>query len=167
MSLLPLRPCTVPGCPRLGHGPRCDRHAAETERARGKTSERGYDLFHCRLRPLCFQRDNWRCVDCGWEPDLVELYRRMNMGPVPVDRVLDELRRRHNRGERHLHADHIKTIEDRPDLRLDLDNLATRCNICHNARTRRQMNQHATGGSAFAGPMPPGRVGQISGRGPS
>jgi 5-methylcytosine-specific restriction endonuclease McrA len=39
-----------------------------------------------------------------------------------------------------LHCDHVIPIEDRPDLRLDLDNLATRCDRCHNARTMRQTN---------------------------
>jgi 5-methylcytosine-specific restriction protein A len=140
MSNLPLRPCTVPGCPRLSTGPRCDRHTAIAEQVRGKTAERGYDKHHRKLRVFCFQRDNWRCVDCGWEPEIVELYRVHHMGPVPVDAVLDELRRRFNRGDRHLHADHIQTIEDRPDLRLDLDNLATRCDKCHNARTMRELN---------------------------
>jgi 5-methylcytosine-specific restriction endonuclease McrA len=61
-----------------------------------------------------------------------------------VERVLDELRRRYTRGDRHLHADHILPIEEQPDLRLDLNNLATRCNTCHNARTMRQANQRAT-----------------------
>jgi hypothetical protein len=32
-------------------------------------------------------------------------------------------------------------IEERRDLRLDLDNLATRCDQCHNARTMQQLNQ--------------------------
>jgi hypothetical protein len=31
----------------------------------------------------------------------------------------------------------------RPDLRLDLNNLATRCNICHNRRTLRQIGDAA------------------------
>jgi hypothetical protein len=45
-------------------------------------AERGYDADHRRLRVLCFTRDNWRSVDCGWEPDLVELHRRLNLGPA-------------------------------------------------------------------------------------
>lgn len=138
---MPLKPCSFPGCPRLSRNPRCDRHALETERRRGTHTERGYDSNYQLLRVLCFQRDNWRCIDCGWEPDLVTLHRTMSMGPVPLDRVLTELRRRYTRGERHLHADHVAPIEERPDLRLVLDNLATRCNVCHNARTMRQVNQ--------------------------
>jgi 5-methylcytosine-specific restriction protein A len=131
----------VPGCPKLSRNPRCDRHSLQVEQRRGTPTERGYDQHHRRLRVLCFSRDDWRCVDCGWEPDLVELHRRLNLGPVPVERVLDELRRRYNRGDRHLHADHIIPIEERPDLRLALDNLATRCDHCHNARTMRMLNK--------------------------
>jgi 5-methylcytosine-specific restriction endonuclease McrA len=58
--------------------------------------------------------------------------------------VLDELRDRHNRGERHLHADHQIPVADRPDLRLDLDNLRTRCDGCHRAKTVRETR--GTGG---------------------
>ena len=52
--------------------------------------------------------------------------------------VLAQLRARFHRGERHLHADHQIPIEERPDLRLDLDNLRTRCNLCHAAKTMRE-----------------------------
>ena len=53
----------------------------------------------------------------------------------PADRVLEELRQRFHSGETHLHADHIIPIEERPDLRLDLDNMRTLCSPCHGART--------------------------------
>ena len=72
---------------------------------------------------------------------MVTLYRNHSLGDPPTDRVLDELRRRKLRGERHLHADHVIPIHDRPELRLDLDNMATRCDRCHDARTMRQTNQ--------------------------
>jgi hypothetical protein len=52
--------------------------------------------------------------------------------------VLAELRDRHNRGERHLHADHDVPIAERSDLRLDLDNLRTRCDACHRGKTLRE-----------------------------
>ena len=55
----------------------------------------------------------------------------------PADRMLEELWERFHRGERHLHADHIIPIEERPDLRLDLDNMRTLCSPCHGARTMR------------------------------
>jgi 5-methylcytosine-specific restriction endonuclease McrA len=64
-------------------------------------------------------------------------FRRFELGPPPVEQVLAELRERFRRGEKHLHADHQIPIEERPDLRLVLDNLRTRCNTCHNAKTMR------------------------------
>ena len=137
-----LRPCTTPGCPELTPGGPCEQHRRARQREhderRGSSRDRGYDADHRRLRVLCFQRDGWRCVDCGWEPDIVADFRRYGLGDPPTDRVLAELRDRHNRGERHLHADHQIPIAERPDLRLDLDNLRTRCDGCHRAKTVRE-----------------------------
>ena len=137
-----LRPCTTPGCPELTPGGPCEQHRRirqrEHDERRGSSRDRGYDADHRRLRILCFQRDGWRCVDCGFEPDIVADFRRYGLGDPPTERVLAELRDRHNRRERHLHADHQVPIEDRPDLRLDLDNLRTRCDGCHRAKTVRE-----------------------------
>ena len=137
-----LRPCSTPGCPELTSGGPCEQHRRARQREhderRGSSRDRGYDADHRRLRILCFQRDGWRCVDCGWEPTIVADFRQYGLGDPPTDRVLAELRDRHNRRERHLHADHQVPIEDRPDLRLDLDNLRTRCDGCHRAKTVRE-----------------------------
>jgi 5-methylcytosine-specific restriction endonuclease McrA len=62
-------------------------------------------------------------------------FRQFEMGTPPSTQVLDELRRRFSQGERHLQCDHQLTIEDRPDLRLTLSNLRTRCSSCHSAKT--------------------------------
>jgi hypothetical protein len=137
-------PCGHPGCPRLvTSGPRCPEHLRDSRRAgdhaRGTSAERGYDSQHRRLRILCFHRDGWRCVDCGWEPEIVRVFREIGLGEPPAQKVLDELRRAFARGERHLHADHQVPITERPDLRLDLDNLRTRCDGCHSAKTNREM----------------------------
>jgi HNH endonuclease len=83
-------------------------------------------------------RDGWRCVDCNWEPELVRIFREVGLGLPPVKQVLEELRRSFARGDRHLHADHQTPINERPDLRLDLDNLKTRCDKCHRAKTVRE-----------------------------
>jgi 5-methylcytosine-specific restriction endonuclease McrA len=53
--------------------------------------------------------------------------------------ILDELRRAKNRNDRHLHGDHQIPIEERPDLRLSLDNYRTRCSTCHSAKTMREL----------------------------
>jgi 5-methylcytosine-specific restriction enzyme A len=137
------RPCSTPGCPQLAsEGSRCSEHqwasAKQYDRQRGKTVERGYDEDHKRLRIQCFERDEWRCVDCGWEPDVVKECREVGLETPPTAVVLEELRRRFASNERHLHADHEIPIEVKPDLRLDLDNLRTRCNTCHAAKTRRE-----------------------------
>src|ERR1035437_8419619 len=137
-----LRPCTTPGWPELTPGGPCESHSSirqrEQDERRGTSADRGYDADHRRLQVLCFQRDGWRCVDCGWEPDIIADSRRYGLGDPPTERVLAELRDRHNRRERHLHADHQVPIEERPDLRLDLDNLRTRCDGCHGAKTMRE-----------------------------
>ena len=65
-------------------------------------------------------------------------FRQFELGPPPVEQVLAELRERFSQGERHLDADHQIPIKVRQDLRLDLDNLRTRCNACHSAKTMRE-----------------------------
>jgi 5-methylcytosine-specific restriction protein A len=137
-----LRPCSIPGCPELTPGGPCEQHRRarqqEHDERRGSSVDRGYDADHRRLRVLCFERDGWRCVDCGWEPEIVRVFRDADIGVPSAEAVLDELRGAFARGGRHLHADHQIPIADRPDLRLDLDNLRTRCDGCHRAKTLRE-----------------------------
>lgn len=106
---------------------------------------RGYDEQHRRLRILAFQRDAWGCVDCGWRPAIVKDFEQYELGDPPLEEVLEELRRAKNSGGRHLHADHVIPIEERPDLRLDLDNYATRCDLCHSAKTMRELQARLRG----------------------
>jgi hypothetical protein len=127
-------------CGRCGRatdaGARC---ACTPERKpRLKTAERGYDADHRRLRVLCFERDGFRCVDCRWAPPSVEFACEADIPLPPTEVVLDELRGLFARDERHLHADHEIPFEGRPELRLDLANYRTRCNVCHAAKTDRE-----------------------------
>ena len=138
MPSLPLHQCSQPGCSALlSEGSRCPNHIRR--HYSGKTVERGYDAVHERLRVQCFQRDDWRCRACGWEPEVVGLYRNLNMGDPPVATVMKELRSRFAAKDRHLHADHIKDIAVRPDLARDLDNYQTLCSVCHGRKTREEM----------------------------
>jgi hypothetical protein len=135
---LPKRNCSN-GCGRQAEGGgRCAPCQKQTDQRRGSPTQRGYDKDHRRLRIQCFQRDNWRCVDCGWEPDVIRDCRIYQLDEPPIQVILDELRARWQRNDRHLHGDHDTPIQDRPDLRLDLDNYKTRCNECHSAKTIRE-----------------------------
>ena len=135
----PKRSCKWPGCGVLIDSETyCTAHRRQEERQRPTPTERGYDGDHRKLRVLCFERDKWRCVECGWEPEIVADCRRFALGDPPAERVLDELRQRFSRGERHLHADHKIPIAVRPDLRLVLENLQTLCDGCHSRKTRKE-----------------------------
>jgi hypothetical protein len=140
---LPSRTCST-GCGRIAtHGSRCYlcQKASQYQRPeRPSPSLRGYDKTHNSLRVQCFQRDAWRCVDCGWEPQIVKDCREYGLDEPSVDVVLKELKLSYNRGERHLHGDHDLPIEQRPDLKSDLDNYRTRCNKCHAAKTMKEQN---------------------------
>ena len=102
MSNVPLRPCSIPACPSLTSRGRCDARRRESDALRGSSAERGYDADHRRLRILCFVRDRWRCVDCGWAPEIVAQFRSWGTG-VRRRRTwcLRSFAHRHNRGERH------------------------------------------------------------------
>ena len=130
-----LKPCANPACSALVERGKCAKCAAKAEQRRGTTAQRGYDADHKVLRVRCFVRDEWRCVDCGWEPDIVRLARLAEVGMPPAERVLAELRLRFMANETHLHADHQIDIDLAPHLRLDLGNLRTRCNRCHAKKT--------------------------------
>ena len=136
MPSLAKRPCRAPGCAALVVSGFCAQHL-QPEAPRATTAERGYGAEHKKLRVQCFVRDGFRCVDCGWEPRGARLRRELEM-ELPAAKILEELRVAFANGKRHLHADHELPIELRPDLRLSLDNLRTRCNECHSRKTARE-----------------------------
>jgi len=83
-------------------------------------------------------RDEWRCVDCGWEPEIVRDFRESGLGLPSVEAIIEAGKIAFAKGERHLHADHQIPIEQAEDLKLDLDNYKTRCNVCHASKTARE-----------------------------
>lgn len=95
--------------------------AAERERkrhldaSRGSARQRGYDRDWEALRDAVVIERGCRCALCG---TIVVLRKREATPAAPV-----------------AHVDHIESIADRPDLRLDRSNLRVLCEPCHNART--------------------------------
>lgn len=115
MPARPLRPCTAPGCRALVGTGRCEAHRKaqriEQDAARGSTTERGYDGAWKRLRSA-FLRAHPLCMcDVCREGELF----------VTVAEVVD----------------HIEPIEERPDLRLDWDNLRSMSKAHHDQHTAR------------------------------
>ena len=158
MPMLPQRACSEPMCGGLATpgSSRCPKHTRATQRfhddQRGSRIERGYDAADERLRIQCFQRDEGRCRSCGWEPDVIRECRLAGVDAPPVEVVLDELRRAKLAGERHLHADHVLPIADRPELRLDLGNMQTLCDTCHKRKTLKENGLRPVPRMAAQGP---------------
>lgn len=64
MPRKPRPPCSVPGCPELTSGGRCEAHRREAEQQRGSTAERGYATRWQRIRRTYLYRNPW-CLLCG------------------------------------------------------------------------------------------------------
>jgi 5-methylcytosine-specific restriction enzyme A len=78
---------------------------------RGSASKRGYDRTWEKLRRVILERDPL-CVFCLPEGRLIASHQ----------------------------VDHIKPIDERPDLRLDPANLRGLCDTCHSKRTADYMH---------------------------
>lgn len=146
MAQAPKKPCSAQKCPALleiGGPSKCPAHRKAKYHAqdthRGTPAERGYDAAWRHVRLIAFRRDLWCCTACGWEPYCIVLMREVGLQCPPERLILDELRRRHTAplatDRRWLEGDHVLTIEERPDLRLDSTNVRTLCNWCHSRRT--------------------------------
>ena len=106
----PLKPCQHPGCGVLGKGTYCEAHSQqrgrEREQRRGSSTARGYGYDWQRLRRLKLQADPL-CEDC--QP--------------------------RGRATLAVEVHHKIKISERPDLRLDWDNLQSLCEPCHDAKS--------------------------------
>lgn len=107
------RPCSVPGCPVLTADRWCEGHATNKhiarahDQRRGSSSARGYDAAWRKLRLVALLRDNYLCQICLKDDR-----------PTPARDV-----------------DHILTVAEHPELRLELDNLQSLCSTCHKKKT--------------------------------
>ena len=91
---------------RPAHLPPPEQRRAVYERDRGSAASRGYDHHWRKVRAVVLAGEPL-CRAC------------MERGMVTAATEVD----------------HILTIKDRPDLRLDLSNLRPMCRECHHART--------------------------------
>lgn len=93
-------------CPRCPRMMPCSEHGARQYDAwRGSSTSRGYDAAWRRVR-VAYLAENPLCADC--------FPHRL----TPATEV-----------------HHVAKVADRPDLRLDFDNLKALCKACHSART--------------------------------
>lgn len=122
----------------------CDRRAQTRKRARqggrsesaptGMRYDKKPDPFYKskawrQLRLAALQRDHYLCVDCMAANQRGEMIR-----PRPATVV-----------------HHVLPVEQRLDLALDIDNLVSLCDACHNKR-------HPEKGGGEPRPEPPGSV---------
>ena len=100
------KPCTYPMCPALTTGGRCEQHKRKEQEkydsSRLDSGKRGYDSVWQRVRSLKLSRD-----------PLCEEHLRQGHDVVAVL------------------VHHVEPIEKRPELRLDLGNLMSLCQPCH------------------------------------
>jgi 5-methylcytosine-specific restriction protein A len=114
-----LQTCSVPGCPDLTTGTRCDAHARAARRQedfrRGTRTERGLDNRWLRLRDSAVRahvrEHGWICPGYGRESHAVD----------PGD----------------LTGDHIIPRSLAPERRLDPTNVAVLCLSCNAAKGNR------------------------------
>lgn len=89
---------------------------------RDNAYRRGYDRDWFKLRDRVVIESGCKCQMCGCP---VVLRKREATARIPV-----------------AHVDHIKSIEEAPELRLERSNLRCLCERCHNARTARDQGFH-------------------------
>ena len=117
LSILDIRTGTVQP-PRTAQDAEKERKR-HLDRQRGTAAQRGYDAAWRALRDAVVIERGCRCEaeGCGC---IVVLRKREATPTTPV-----------------AHVDHIESIADRPDLRLERSNLRVLCEPCHDRRTAR------------------------------
>lgn len=111
MALAALHKCNAAGCNVLTRERHCDRHAKERRTQpenRANSYQRGYDKQWAKVRRIKLS-EHPLCEDCLL---------------VGQTQAAEEVH-------------HIAKVSERPDLRLDSDNLMALCKACHSRRTAR------------------------------
>jgi len=111
-------PCNHIGCTRTVRGRYCDEHKQETrklsEDRRGTAAQRGYDADWKKLRDW-YVRQHPLCEDC------------LEEGIV---------------NGKSIEVDHVIPIDVKPELRLDANNLRSRCRRHHRLKTARDKKKY-------------------------
>jgi 5-methylcytosine-specific restriction protein A len=118
MSTHPLRSCRKSGCATLVQSGYCIEHAASQRKVydqqRGTAAARGYDGDWEKVRIAALERDKYLCLHC--------LAKGIATPAKDVD--------------------HIRSISQAPELRLDIDNLQSLCRTCHAKKTTSERQIH-------------------------
>lgn len=92
-----------------------------------------YGRPHARLRIEAFIRDHFTCAQCLWRPNWAERVEAVSAIGAQLDEseiqalcAADYRARR-----RHLQGDHIKPVEQAPELAHVLSNYQTLCSVCN------------------------------------
>jgi 5-methylcytosine-specific restriction endonuclease McrA len=139
-------------------------YESERRERGGTTKQRGYAGDWPRLRLQAFVRDEWRCRQCGWEPNVVRECRLAGVDAPPADVIQRELAANLARGEPYLIGDHIKPSRGDSAKHHDLDNVQTLCDRCHGHKSSLE-RQGITRGGPTEGPGedPTGRATELPG----
>lgn len=120
-----LRPCITPGCPELVETGRCAQHQAARYREQSTTPE--------AQQPRLYDTHAWkraRAAQLRAHP-WCQIQMHCATGSI-TDRIATEV-------------DHIISVRERPDLRLDYRNLQSACKPCHSAKTLSEMRKLTNG----------------------
>lgn len=106
------RICVHPGCRVKCKGARCEKHKRKppspSQLSRASSTQRGYDVHWRRCVAMLLRERRW-CEDC------------LERGEITLA----------------TEGHHLQKVADRPDLRLDPDNVRVLCSECHSIRSAR------------------------------
>ena len=115
------KPCAKFGCPALVRGTRyCERHQTDNETIRQR---REYDRQRNTEHRAIYKSARWARL------------RTMKIRENPFCELEDLCVKRTGRPAPAKVVDHIKSVQERPDLAWDMDNLRSACKACHDSRT--------------------------------